>query len=180
MRRYALQLALAVLAGLAWTGDVRADAAPTPSIDQRFSDADVTEVPHFQKHVAPLLGRLGCNGRACHGSFQGRGGFQLSLFGYDFKTDHEALLENGRVNIEDPLDSLILLKPVDADEHEGGKRYEKGSWQYHVLRRWVEGGAELANPEAMELTRLAIEPAEIVFNSKSEQVQLSVMAHWED
>jgi hypothetical protein len=34
--------------------------------------------------VGPLLGRLGCNGRACHGSFQGQGGFQLSLFGYDY------------------------------------------------------------------------------------------------
>ena len=38
------------------------------------------------------MGRLGCNGRACHGSFQGQGGFRLSLFGYDFKADHEALL----------------------------------------------------------------------------------------
>ena len=39
---------------------------------------------------APLFGRLGCNGRACHGSFQGQGGFRLSLFGYDFKADHES------------------------------------------------------------------------------------------
>ena len=47
------------------------------------------ETPSFRRHVVPLLGKLGCNGRACHGSFQGRGGFRLSLFGYDFKMDHQ-------------------------------------------------------------------------------------------
>ena len=49
------------------------------------------DAPDFQRHVVPLLGRLGCNGRSCHGSFQGQGGFRLSLFGYDFQADHDAL-----------------------------------------------------------------------------------------
>ena len=44
-----------------------------PRIDQRFAKAQGDETPDFQKHVMPLFGRLGCNGRACHGSFQGRG-----------------------------------------------------------------------------------------------------------
>ena len=60
-------------------------------VSQRFVPDDVAEEPSFQRHVSPLFGRLGCNGRSCHGSFQGRGGFRLSLFGYDFKADHEAL-----------------------------------------------------------------------------------------
>ena len=34
----------------------------------------------FEHHVAGLLGKLGCSSGACHGSFQGRGGFRLSLF----------------------------------------------------------------------------------------------------
>src|SRR3984885_5462388 len=59
--------------------------------DVRFASAEATEVPSLQRHVLPRMGRLGCNGRACHGSFQGQGGFRLSLFGYDFKTDHDAL-----------------------------------------------------------------------------------------
>ena len=77
-------------------------------IDQRFRDATTEEVPDFQRHVIPLFGRLGCNGRACHGSFQGKGGFQLSLFGYDFKADHEALVneDNPRVDVDDPPFSL--------------------------------------------------------------------------
>src|SRR5262245_23861197 len=77
--------------------------------EQRFSSPDVQEVPSLQRHVLPLMGRLGCNGRACHGSFQGQGGFRLSLFGYDFKTDHEALTtgEHPRVDLKNPIESLI-------------------------------------------------------------------------
>src|SRR5262245_50151293 len=66
-------------------GSAAAAAAP---ISQRFSDGKTPEEPSFQRHVSPLLGRLGCNGRACHGSFQGQGGFRLSLFGFDFQADH--------------------------------------------------------------------------------------------
>ena len=33
----------------------------------RFSDGQSEEIPDFQRHVIPLMSRLGCNGRACHG-----------------------------------------------------------------------------------------------------------------
>ena len=45
----------------------------------------------FERHVASLFGRLGCNSAACHGSFQGKGGFRLSLRGYDPTADHPEL-----------------------------------------------------------------------------------------
>src|SRR5215216_5576078 len=104
-------------------GAVGADVIPPAA--KRFAD-ETKETPDFQRHILPLLGKLGCNGRACHGSFQGAGGFRLSLFGYDFKFDHDALTkqDEGRINLEQPLESLILTKPVSEDEHEGGKRYE--------------------------------------------------------
>ena len=87
-------------------------AQPLKSVDLRFQDAKTDETPDFQRHVVPLLSRLGCNGRACHGSFQGRGGFQLSLFGYDFSVDHQALFDEDRrrVNIQSPDESLIIYK----------------------------------------------------------------------
>ena len=96
------------------------DSALVSNVVERFKNTNVDEAPDFQRHIAPLLGRLGCNGRACHGSFQGQGGFQLSLFGYDFKSDHGALLasEECRVDIEAPEESLILTKPTDEDNHE--------------------------------------------------------------
>ena len=151
-------------------------------LSKRFANADTKAVPDFQKHVVPLMGRMGCNGRACHGSFQGRGGFQLSLFGYDFKGDHEALLDEatGRVDVDDIDESLILSKPSDADMHEGGKRFELGSWQHHVLRRWIESGAQYDSKKILKLERLEIVPSEIRFSSDSEKVNLKALAHWED
>jgi hypothetical protein len=86
------------------------------------------ETPNFQRHIVPLFGRLGCNGRSCHGSFQGRGGFRLSMFGYDFDLDHKAVLAGDppRANLKQLKESLILTKPTSDDEHGGGKRFERG------------------------------------------------------
>jgi hypothetical protein len=156
--------------------------AISPPISQRFQREMGDEVPDFQRHVAPLLGRLGCNGRSCHGSFQGRGGFRLSLFGYDFKFDHDALVGGvkPRVNKDNPDDSLIITKPTDADQHEGGKRYAKGSWQHHVLVRWIKNGAQYDTDSIQPLKQLEITPAEIVSSKKGEAIKLKAVAVWAD
>jgi hypothetical protein len=165
-----------------WQLATAADAQIAAPISERFASGDVTEEPNFQRHISPLLGRLGCNGRSCHGSFQGRGGFRLSLFGYDFQADHEELLKGDppRANKDKPLESLIIIKPTDADMHEGGKRYEKGSWQYHVLRRWLEAGVKCEEKDVQKLVNLELTPAEIVFSKPGEQVQLKAIAVWTD
>ena len=151
-------------------------------VDKRFADEAVEEVPSFQKHVVPLFGRLGCNGRACHGSFQGQGGFQLSLFGYDFKLDHEALhdKESPRVDLDEVAESLIIAKPTDEDMHEGGQRYKLGSWEHHVIANWIKGGAEFDADNIVALERLEITPSEIVFTQANEETQLQVVAVWAD
>ena len=156
-----------------------------PSASQRFADADTREVPDFQRHVVPLLGRLGCNGRACHGSFQGRGGFRLSLFGYDFRIDHESLSgrastdEGLRIDKRSPGKSLIVSKPLLEVDHEGGQRFKPDSWEHHLLQRWIESGAQgIAAPR--ELIRLVVEPPEVVFGSEPDALQLRVVAHWEN
>ncbi len=148
-----------------------------PPVDQRFAGTN-TETPDFQRHVSPLLGRLGCNGRACHGSFQGQGGFRLSLFGYDFDTDHQALLEDGawRVDLDDPAASMILTKPTDADFHEGGLRYEKNSWQYRLIENWIAGGGAEADDQ-QRLLSLDVTPTEVI-TSPEQRDQLQVVATW--
>lgn len=150
-----------------------------PSVTTRFA-ADTTEIPDFQRHVSPLLGRLGCNGRACHGSFQGQGDFRLSLFGFDFETDHAALLAAGtyRVDIDDPGESLILLKPVDGEDHGGGIRFAENGWEYRLIRNWINGGAVSVDRE-QQLTRLQVVPAEILTRDEA-PVSLQVIAHWND
>lgn len=153
-----------------------------PRIDTRFAQDGVTESPDFRQHVVPLLGKLGCNGRACHGSFQGQGGFRLSLFGYDFKADHEALLggEEPRTNVKSPVESLILQKPTLGIPHEGGKRLEAGTWAYRVLLKWIENGAQPMSQHAPDFVRLEVFPPEMVARQKGDRWQLKAVAIWSD
>jgi hypothetical protein len=158
----------------------KADVIP-PAI-QRFA-ADTAEVPDLQRHVLPLMGRLGCNSRSCHGSFQGAGGLRLSLFGYDFKLDHDALLlrGSGRVNVEDPDSSLVLAKPSLMRPHKGGKRLELDSWAYRVLANWIEAGAKPVDVDnAPQFERLEVTPGEIVFEKVGQKVSLCIVAQWSD
>lgn len=153
-----------------------------PPANQRFATGEGEEVPSFRRHLLPLMGRLGCNGRACHGSFQGRGGFRLSLFGYDFEADHDALTkgEAPRVDLKSPVESLILQKPALAVDHEGGQRMETESWQYRLFRRWIAGGASGIAPNEAEIVSLEVEPRELVFHADGEQAQLQAVAVWSD
>jgi len=119
---------------------MHADGILAPAAS-RFAQPDSQSVPDFQKHVVPLLGRLGCNSAKCHGSFQGRGGFRLSLFGFDFQADHVALQAADRIQRDTPDRSLMIQKPALLVDHEGGRRFSSGSWQHHLLRRWIQSGA---------------------------------------
>ena len=186
LRAKALRLALIIVLsfGFALTHTTIADQpnseSTKPDVSIRFADA-TSEVPDFQRHVSPLLGRLGCNGRACHGSFQGKGDFRLSLFGYDFAADHSELMAEGssRIDLKNVDESLIIAKPTDADNHEGGLRYKKGSWQYRVLHNWIAGGAKsIETPQ--KLASLEVIPSEIVFRSATDKAELRVVAHWAD
>lgn len=151
-----------------------------PPVSRRFA-VQTDEIPDFQKHVSPLLGRLGCNGRACHGSFQGQGGFRLSLFGYDFKSDHQALAggDKPRVHLKDPAASLILQKPTLAIDHEGGERYKAGGWEHRLLLRWIEAGAPGVSVES-QFASLELEPSEIDFARVGQSQQLKAIAQWAD
>ncbi|MCP4190776.1 MAG: DUF1553 domain-containing protein [Planctomycetaceae bacterium] len=130
-----------------------------PSADLRFEDRHTSSVPDFQRHVVPLLGRLGCNGAKCHGSFQGQGDLRLSLFGFDFEADHKALRADAssepgkRLDVNRPEESLIVLKPTEQIAHDGGKRLQVDSWEYHLLLRWIESGGTGAERAKVENIR---------------------------
>jgi hypothetical protein len=153
-----------------------ADDVISPARDRFAGETD--EVPDFQRHTVPLLGKLGCNGRACHGSFQGRGGFRLSLFGYDFKLDHENLID--RVDVDDPAGSYALHKPTLQEPHEGGRRMDVGSWEYNLLQKWIAGGAQPKADDAPALVRLEVTPSEIQFSGLDQQQILRAVAVWSD
>ena len=154
MRMLMLKLTAAAVALSFGSVAFAADEITAPA-SQRFASKDAREVPNFQQHVVPLLSRLGCNGRACHGSFQGQGGFRLSLFGYDFKLDHDGLAKGDqekdkepRVLIEEPEESLALLKATLETPHRGGKRMDADSWQYNIFRNWIKAGAKTVDGDS--------------------------------
>lgn len=171
----AITLALAVPAGLSAADGSKPTAA---SVVERFADAESDESPDFQKHVMPLLGKMGCNGRACHGSFQGRGGFRLSLFGYDFKADHTELTD--RIDFDAAGTSYLLEKPLMEVPHEGGQRLKPGTWQHHLLVNWIKNEAPGVADAPARLAELKITPSEVVFRSDDEEIQLKATAVWED
>ena len=153
----------------------------------RFASKDASETPNFQQHVVPLLSRLGCNGRACHGSFQGQGGFRLSLFGYDFKLDHEGLAKGDkdknkepRVLIEEPEESLALLKATLETPHRGGKRMDADSWQYNIFRNWIKAGAKSVDEDSPKFVKLEVTPSEIQFGKDGQETQIKAVAVWSD
>lgn len=141
--------------------------------------------PSFRRHVIPLLGRAGCSSRECHGSFSGQGGFQLSLFGYDFDADHKELTQDtdggegeARVNLADDANSLLVTKPTAQVKHKGKERFKKDSWEHLLLQRWIAAGAKNDATTSGEFDRLEVLPREIVFKARGEKTQLKVLVHW--
>jgi hypothetical protein len=134
----------------------------------------------FERHLVGLFGRMGCNAGSCHGSFQGKGGFRLSLFGYDPDKDYAALTRDGlgrRLDRVDPDRSLLLLKATGQIEHGGGRRFGIGSWQYHLVREWIEAGCPHQKGSG-EVVAVTITPSELAFRKPKETGQLRVVARF--
>ena len=101
-------------------------------------------VVRFSEQIRPILNKAGCAMAACHAAQHGKGGFKLSVFGFEPDKDREAMVRDSlarRVDFVDPERSLLLLKPTMQTPHGGGKRLEKGSVDYQILLAWIAGGA---------------------------------------
>lgn len=136
----------------------------------------------FEKHIMGLLGRTGCNMGSCHGSFQGKGGFRLSLFGFEPHKDIIAITRDGmgrRLNLANPDESLLLLKATGQVEHAGGTRFSKGSWQYQMFRQWIQAGAPWSNGSG-NVKQIVITPPEFVAKKAGDAVNLKITAHYTD
>jgi hypothetical protein len=169
--RHALSLFLAVVA-----------TVPALADPVRLPNGQALREANFERHVAPLLGRHGCNAGACHGSFQGKGGLYLSLFGYSAEKDYASLTRDGmgrRVDLSEPAKSLLLLKPTAQLPHEGGQRFAKGSWQYQLLRAWIAQGAKWG-PGDSSVKRIEVQPREHRFVKPGETVPLRVQVEFGD
>ena len=119
----------------------------------------------FEKDVQPILARFGCNSGPCHGKARGQNGFQLSLLGFDSDFDFNAIAQEARgrrVFPASPENSLLLLKPIGAMPHGGGRRLAQGDPHYETLRRWIVAGMPRTPKEEPSLERISVEPGEAI------------------
>jgi Protein of unknown function (DUF1553)/Protein of unknown function (DUF1549) len=136
----------------------------------------------FTREVVPVLTRAGCNAGSCHGAALGRGGFKLSLFGFDPAFDHQQIVQSNegrRVVPSDPERSILLLKPTLVMEHQGGQRFTPQSRSYDLLKRWLEDGAPEPSKRDPHVERLEVWPAQRIL-VPGESQQLLVRAVWSD
>jgi hypothetical protein len=136
----------------------------------------------FERHLMGLFGRMGCNSGSCHGSFRGKGGFRLSLFGYDPARDFTALTRANlgrRVNPVDPDRSLFLLKATGQVKHGGGVRFGRNSWQYRLFRDWVARGARWTKGRG-DVASLQVTPAESALVKPGQTCRVHVTARFAD
>ena len=116
----------------------------------------------FRDHVEPVLAKQGCNSGACHGALAGKGGFRLSLQGYDPDADYFSIVKQDRgrrVEFGEPAKSLFLAKPSGAIAHKGGVKVPTDSLDYRILAGWVAAGATRPGQNEAVVERLEVEPA---------------------
>lgn len=136
----------------------------------------------FIRDVAPILSKAGCNGGKCHGSFQGRGGFRLSLFGFDLPADYESIVQHSRgrrIRTTSPDASLLLTKPLNEVPHGGGRRFTRDDLTFQTLRDWIAQGVSPAPDPKLHASKMTVEPAAVVVSANQTQ-PLTVTAEWSD
>lgn len=136
----------------------------------------------FERHIMGLLSKVGCNAGSCHGSFQGKNGFRLSLFGYEPAMDFANLTRDNlgrRVNVVKPDESLLLLKATGQTPHDGGMRFGKDGWVYNTFRAWIKSGAKW-NKGSGAIEKLEVSPPDFALLAGAKAKQLVVTATFTD
>ncbi len=163
-----------------------------------YSKADPVE---FQTDVIAAISKAGCNQGACHGSPQGKGGFRLSLRGFDPVLDFATLTREEfgrRTNPNAPDESLILRKGLAQVPHQGGVRFKQTDAEYQLLRAWIDEGCRPSlvptqaasvtgnnakkpiSPAVPKLVRLEVLPGARRLAENRPHQQLIAIAHFDN
>ena len=137
---------------------------------------------NFRNDVQSVLAKAGCNMGACHGALAGKGGFRLSLRGYDSKADFFSITRQARgrrIELSDPGRSLLIAKPTGALPHKGGLKLDVDSRNYQVLSQWIANGAQGPTDDDKQLLSLSVLPEAALLNPNNES-QILVNAHYDD
>ena len=144
--------------------------------------ARAENAPTFRNDIVPILSKSGCNSGGCHGALAGKGGFRLSLFGYNPEADWLAVTRESRgrrIEPEDPGRSLLLTKPTMTLRHKGGKRLTVEGDDYRTIAAWIAEGSPGPSADDPKLAGLSISP-ETSELKRDASLQLAVRAKFSD
>lgn len=135
---------------------------------------------NFANQIVPIFTKLGCNAGGCHGKSTGQNGFKLSLLGFEPEVDYNAIVKEARgrrVFPAAPENSLLLLKATGQMPHGGGKRMEKDSEEYRLIRRWIMAGMPWGQVNDPTVVRVSVYPDRRILRQGTSQ-QLIALAHY--
>lgn len=166
------------------TTTLRAEfAGHVVEIPATVSQATAAAPISFKNETLAALTKASCNMGACHGSPSGKGGFRLSLRGYDPPLDLLTLrteYQGRRTNVLTPDESLLLRKPLMEVAHGGGRRLRRGDPAHTVLREWIAEGLRTDAETEPDLLRIEVVPSRRVFQDDGTQQQLIVHGYFSD
>ncbi|MFO0927899.1 MAG: DUF1553 domain-containing protein [Gemmataceae bacterium] len=148
-----------------------------------IKDVDKPQPIGFRNEVIAALNVGGCNAGACHGTPSGKGGFKLSLRGFDPDSDYQALTREvlgRRTDRQNPDTSLILLKGLGQVPHEGGQRYQPGGLPVMTVRSWLAEGLQDDPAKRADVVGIELLPGSRVQMAPARFQQLAVMAKFSD
>lgn len=146
----------------------------------RCNEIDMERGIEFSNHVQSVLSKRGCNTGACHGALAGKGGFRLSLRGYDPDSDYFNITRQDRgrrVELSDAVRSLLIAKPSGTLPHKGGVRLPNDSDDYTLISKWISQGATGPMPTEPVLQSIEVLPDRLKLN-KGDRFQLIVRAQY--
>ncbi len=146
-------------------------------------DSRTTRPLSFVNDVMPILSKAGCNAGTCHGNFNGKNGFRLSLRGENPAFDLDSLTRDTQARRTNPFlpeASLILQKPRGEVPHEGGVRFRKDSAESAALKRWIAEGMRPDPSDTPRLSRLDVWPRDRVLLNGAGEQQIVVRATFSD
>jgi hypothetical protein len=155
----------------------------TVKVPVTIKDFEKTRPISFRNDVIASINVGGCNAGACHGTPSGKGGFKLSLRGFDPDADFLQLTRDvlgRRTDRQQPEASLMMQKALGRVPHEGGQRYQPHSLPANFIRGWLSEGLRDDAPTLPKVTGLEILPGSRVQLAPARFQQLSIMARYTD
>lgn len=155
----------------------------TAQVPVRVQALEQSRPVSFRQELIAALNVGGCNAGACHGTPSGKGGFRLSLRGFDPPADYVQLTRDvfgRRTDRQGPEASLVWQKALGQVPHEGGPRFQPTALAAQALRGWLADGLPDDPPDLPALKRIEVLPGSRVLVAPARWQQVAVLAHFAD